>query len=169
MCRGQPGPISNPVLRIRRLRFFPEPLRVSKSIGWNLQRAYMAGVPNTAGTREYLTCACGIVELSVAESNWRLQPATWLYFAEIRNTPIGILANPLLWRTVFCRWRAGTGTRLRKQIVDFNAHSGRSRGAIVSPRMQSIRAISRSSDFNIPNAVESPEMPDFCPATGRVV
>jgi transcriptional regulator with XRE-family HTH domain len=58
-------------VRVRRL--LPETIA-----GFEIDRmelaagAYMTGVPHTAGTREYLTCESGIVELSVAESNWRL-------------------------------------------------------------------------------------------------
>jgi quercetin dioxygenase-like cupin family protein len=42
--------------------------------------AYMTGVPHTPGTREYLTCESGVVELSVAESNWLLQAGDVVVF-----------------------------------------------------------------------------------------
>lgn len=59
-------------VRVRRL--LPESIA-----GFEIDRmelppgAYMTGIPHTPGTREYLTCESGSVELSVAESNWRLQ------------------------------------------------------------------------------------------------
>jgi XRE family transcriptional regulator, regulator of sulfur utilization len=42
--------------------------------------AYMTGVPHTAGTREYLTCESGKVELSVAETTLPLEPGDVLVF-----------------------------------------------------------------------------------------
>jgi quercetin dioxygenase-like cupin family protein len=40
----------------------------------------MTGVPHTPGTREYLTCESGMVELSVAESNWLLHAGDVVVF-----------------------------------------------------------------------------------------
>src|SRR4029453_14087195 len=42
--------------------------------------AYMAGVPHTPGTREYLTCGAGAVQLSVAGESWELKPGDVLVF-----------------------------------------------------------------------------------------
>jgi quercetin dioxygenase-like cupin family protein len=42
--------------------------------------AYMTGIPHTLGTREYLTCESGIVELSVAQTTWQLQPGDVVVF-----------------------------------------------------------------------------------------
>lgn len=59
--------------RIRIRRLLPE-----KVSGFEIDRmelaagAYMAGIPHTPGTREYLTCESGTVELNVAESTWQL-------------------------------------------------------------------------------------------------
>ena len=40
----------------------------------------MVGVPHTDGTREYLTCERGTVELTVAGSTWRLEPGDVVAF-----------------------------------------------------------------------------------------
>jgi transcriptional regulator with XRE-family HTH domain len=42
--------------------------------------AHMAGVPHTAGTREYLTCERGEIELAAAGSRWRLAPGDVVVF-----------------------------------------------------------------------------------------
>jgi len=42
--------------------------------------AYMVGVPHTPGTREYLTCEIGKVQLSVAGTTWELGPGDVLVF-----------------------------------------------------------------------------------------
>jgi transcriptional regulator with XRE-family HTH domain len=42
--------------------------------------AYMAGVPHTPGTREYLTCESGTVQLTVAGESWDLKPGDVLVF-----------------------------------------------------------------------------------------
>lgn len=42
--------------------------------------AYMQGVPHTPGTREYLTCESGRIQLSVAGETWELQPGDVLVF-----------------------------------------------------------------------------------------
>jgi len=42
--------------------------------------ASMAGVPHTPGTREYLTCESGALELSVAGERWRLEPGDVVVF-----------------------------------------------------------------------------------------
>lgn len=42
--------------------------------------AYMVGIPHTPGTREYLTCEAGRVQLSVAETKWELEPGDVLVF-----------------------------------------------------------------------------------------
>lgn len=42
--------------------------------------AYMAGVPHTPGTREYLTCESGAVQLSVAGEVWNLEPGDVVVF-----------------------------------------------------------------------------------------
>ena len=66
-------------VRIRRL--LPEAVpgfeidRMELAVG-----SYMTGVPHTPGTREYLTCESGVVELSVAESNWTLHAGDVVVF-----------------------------------------------------------------------------------------
>ena len=42
--------------------------------------AYMAGVPHTPGTREYLTCESGRIQLSVAGESWELDPGDVVVF-----------------------------------------------------------------------------------------
>jgi XRE family transcriptional regulator, regulator of sulfur utilization len=42
--------------------------------------SYMAGIPHTPGTREYLTCEAGRVELSVAGETWQLDPGDVVVF-----------------------------------------------------------------------------------------
>jgi len=42
--------------------------------------ASMTGVPHTPGTREYLTCERGEVELAAAGSTWRLKPGDVVVF-----------------------------------------------------------------------------------------
>ncbi|MCA9692906.1 MAG: helix-turn-helix transcriptional regulator [Myxococcales bacterium] len=43
-------------------------------------RASMTGIPHTVGTREYLTCERGTVELSVAGNTWTLAPGDVVVF-----------------------------------------------------------------------------------------
>ena len=43
-------------------------------------RAQMTGVPHTPGTREYLTCERGTVELSASGEVWTLEPGDVLVF-----------------------------------------------------------------------------------------
>ena len=42
--------------------------------------AYMTGIPHTPGTREYLTCEIGKVQLSVSGMAWELDPGDVLVF-----------------------------------------------------------------------------------------
>lgn len=42
--------------------------------------AAMAGVPHTPGTREYLTCERGLIELSAAGESWRLEAGDVVVF-----------------------------------------------------------------------------------------
>lgn len=42
--------------------------------------ASMTGVPHTPGTREYLTCEIGSVELSAGGETWRLKPGELVVF-----------------------------------------------------------------------------------------
>jgi transcriptional regulator with XRE-family HTH domain len=42
--------------------------------------SYMPGVPHTPGTREYLTCEAGKVELSVGGETWQLEPGDVVVF-----------------------------------------------------------------------------------------
>ena len=66
-------------VRVRRL--LPESIA-----GFEIDRmefaagAYMTGIPHTLGPREYLTCESGIVELSVAQTTWQLQPGDVVVF-----------------------------------------------------------------------------------------
>ncbi len=43
-------------------------------------RGHMAGVPHTPGTREYLTCERGAIELAAAGETWVLAPGDVLVF-----------------------------------------------------------------------------------------
>lgn len=66
-------------VRIRKL--LPEPIP-----GLEIERmelppgAGMAGVPHTPGTREYLTCETGLIELSAAGERWTLSPGELVVF-----------------------------------------------------------------------------------------
>jgi transcriptional regulator with XRE-family HTH domain len=66
-------------VRVRRL--LPETIA-----GFEIERmelpagSYMTGIPHTQGTREYLTCESGMVELTVAEEKWRLQAGDVVVF-----------------------------------------------------------------------------------------
>lgn len=42
--------------------------------------ASMAGVPHTPGTREYLTCEAGQIELSAGGATWQLEPGDVVVF-----------------------------------------------------------------------------------------
>jgi XRE family transcriptional regulator, regulator of sulfur utilization len=42
--------------------------------------ARMAGVPHTPGTREYLTCESGLLELVASGQSWRLEPGDVVVF-----------------------------------------------------------------------------------------
>lgn len=42
--------------------------------------SHMTGVPHTQGTREYLTCESGTVELAVAGQSWALKPGELVVF-----------------------------------------------------------------------------------------
>lgn len=59
-----PEPI--PGLEIERMEFPPG--------------SQMSGVPHTPGTREYLTCESGEIELSAAGTSWRLAPGELVVF-----------------------------------------------------------------------------------------
>jgi len=67
--------------RVRVRRLLPESIA-----GFEIDRmelaagAYMTGIPHTQGTREYLTCESGTVELTVAEAKWRLQAGDVVVF-----------------------------------------------------------------------------------------
>ncbi|MFT3839686.1 MAG: XRE family transcriptional regulator [Myxococcaceae bacterium] len=43
-------------------------------------RARLIGVPHTDGTREYLTCERGLIELTVAGATWTLEPGDVVVF-----------------------------------------------------------------------------------------
>ena len=47
--------------------------------------ATLAGVPHTPGTREYLTCESGELELAAAGRRWRLQPGDVVVFRGDQN------------------------------------------------------------------------------------
>ncbi len=67
--------------RVAIRRLLPEPLS-----GLELERfelpagASMSGVPHTPGTREYLTCEVGSVELSAGGALWTLSPGDVVVF-----------------------------------------------------------------------------------------
>lgn len=62
-------------------QLLPEPL-----VGMQFDRmelpagSQMAGIPHTPGTREYLTCERGTIELSESGQMWRLQPGDVVVF-----------------------------------------------------------------------------------------
>lgn len=64
-----PDPI--PGLEIERMEFAPG--------------AVLAGVPHTPGTREYLTCESGELELAAAGQRWRLSPGDVVVFRGDQN------------------------------------------------------------------------------------
>jgi len=62
-------------------RLLPEPLPGLEIDRLELEAGrVMVGVPHTAGTREYLTCERGRVELSAAGESWTLGPGDVLVF-----------------------------------------------------------------------------------------
>lgn len=67
-------------VQVRRL--LPDPIPGMEIERMELQPgAAMAGVPHTPGTREYLTCETGEIELAVAGERWRLSPGDVVVFA----------------------------------------------------------------------------------------
>jgi transcriptional regulator with XRE-family HTH domain len=62
-------------------RLLPDPIA-----GMDLERmelpagAAMAGVPHTPGTREYLTCEAGELELTASGERWKLEPGDVVVF-----------------------------------------------------------------------------------------
>jgi transcriptional regulator with XRE-family HTH domain len=70
----QRGPVT-----VRRL--LPEPIPGMEIDRLDLPaRSTMTGVPHTPGTREYLTCERGIVELAAAGEVWTVKPGDVLVF-----------------------------------------------------------------------------------------
>lgn len=67
-------------------RLLPDPIA-----GMELERmelaggSSMAGVPHTPGTREYLTCESGVLELTAAGERWRLEPGDVVVFRGDQN------------------------------------------------------------------------------------
>ncbi|MEX1365309.1 MAG: XRE family transcriptional regulator [Nannocystaceae bacterium] len=67
-------------------KLLPDPIA-----GMELERmelaagASMAGVPHTPGTREYLTCERGTLELSAAGERWQLEPGDVVVFRGDQN------------------------------------------------------------------------------------
>jgi len=43
-------------------------------------RARMMGSPHRPGTREYLTCESGAIEITISENTWRLGPGDVFVF-----------------------------------------------------------------------------------------
>lgn len=72
--------------RVTVRKLLPEPIA-----GLDIERvelpagASMTGVPHTAGTREYLTCERGEVELSESGRAWRLRPGDVVAFRGDQN------------------------------------------------------------------------------------
>jgi transcriptional regulator with XRE-family HTH domain len=72
--------------RVSVRKLIPEPIA-----GLDLERvelpagASMTGIPHTPGTREYLTCERGEVELSESGRAWRLQPGDVVAFRGDQN------------------------------------------------------------------------------------
>ena len=71
--------------------------------------AAMTGIPHTPGTREYLTCESGEVELSAAGQTWRLGPGDVLVF---RGDQKHGYRNP------------GRGTAIAYSVVAFSPSAG---------------------------------------------
>jgi transcriptional regulator with XRE-family HTH domain len=62
-------------------RLLPEPIPGMEIDRLDLPpRATMTGVPHTPGTREYLTCERGVVELAAAGEVWTVRPGDVLVF-----------------------------------------------------------------------------------------
>ena len=62
-------------------RLLPEPIAGMEIDRMDLPPgASMAGVPHTPGTREYLTCELGVIELSESGQVWRLEPGDVVVF-----------------------------------------------------------------------------------------
>ena len=67
--------------KVRLRRLLPETIAGLEIDRMELpQGAYMSGVPHTPGTREYLTCESGRIQLSVAGSSWELDPGDVVVF-----------------------------------------------------------------------------------------
>jgi len=67
--------------KVRARRLLPETIAGLEIDRMELaQGAYMAGIPHTPGTREYLTCESGRVQLTVAGSSWELEPGDVVVF-----------------------------------------------------------------------------------------
>lgn len=66
MCIRPLIPESIPGLEISRMELVP--------------RGHMTGIPHTPGTREYLTCERGRIELSASGERWSLEPGDMLVF-----------------------------------------------------------------------------------------
>ena len=59
----------------------PRPSPAWRSSAWSCRRgAAMAGVPHTPGTREYLTCERGQIELSAGGESFALEPGDVVVF-----------------------------------------------------------------------------------------
>jgi XRE family transcriptional regulator, regulator of sulfur utilization len=55
---------------------------------------HLVGIPHTAGTREYLTCERGRIELVVSGEHWQVEPGDMLTFrGDQRHTYRNLLAN----------------------------------------------------------------------------
>ena len=62
-------------------RLLPEPVAGMEIERMELQpHAQMSGVPHTPGTREYLTCESGRLELAAAGEAWVLEPGDVVVF-----------------------------------------------------------------------------------------
>lgn len=63
-------------------RLLPDPIAGMEIERMEFQAgAALSGVPHTPGTREYLTCETGEIELAVAGERYRLQPGDVVVFA----------------------------------------------------------------------------------------
>lgn len=86
LYRAKDLPLRKKGSKVEVRRLLPDPIG-----GMEIERmefaagATMAGVPHTAGAREYLTCESGTLELTAAGERWRLLPGDVVVFRGDQN------------------------------------------------------------------------------------